>query len=562
MQNYPTISLAKVRTLMNKGRRNPGRPGNSTDPEKAATSKRVYGPQPGGEDVATLLFYRSAFPEKEKITTFLRENELKPGAPVEVTPAFYRYRIHKVANFDKDSLKTYRLDVAPDVLVITGSRLTAEQRKGKKATSLEFRTRTLRAAGWSITPEADRKKAATDVERAQKSLDKLLEREADSDKRVTKSDISAYARVKTAARKKAGNNNAFTEAEAQADAETVGGKAKIYDALIKAAEADLKAASKRAEKTAAPPSGGRGLPEGITSEMLANYAVLQKKWVKSEYQKTAGEIRSFAINKTAEFLATLTSITASDRAAGGTGGPTPRATQRASDAATAAAAEGADDIPRKGQVPASGGAGIARAVWDAMKKLALTALRKQGTTAQANVERAAQILAAQQKKGADAAELKEIANDLAFAFKGMKAAGKDFSTAALTEIVDFYPDAGGEEEVQENPRRRPSARRTTSLVKRLPQKWAAIQKAQASVSKIAASANAADLKLSKTKALLMRLKGRRTAQAKYARQQLQAEATRLTRRLAKLNKDLARAHKAAISAVKAANKKPAKKRSR
>ncbi len=51
------------------------------------------------------------------------------------------------------------------------------------------------------------------------------------------------------------------------------------------------------------------------------------------------------------------------------------------------------------------------------------------------------------------------------------------------------------------------------------------------------------------------LKGKRTAQAKYARDQLQAEATRLMRRIEKIEGQVERAAAAVARAVKAANPK-------
>ena len=562
MPDYPSISLAKVRTLLNGSltRRNVGRPGNSDDPEKSAKSKRVYGPQPGNEDVATLLFYRSAYPKREDITQFFEKNDLKAGAPVETTPAFYRYRIHKVANFDKNSLKTFRLNEAPDVLVITGVRLSEEQRKGKKASSLEFRVKTLRAAGWNVTADADRKRAQADADRARDALASLEERLNEKTAVVRKADISAYARVRTALRKKAGNNTAFTEEEARRDAETPNksvGKRKIYEVLIQDARERVKEAEKRASKIAAPPAGKRALPEGITDEMLANYQNLQKLFIKPEYRKSAGEIRSFATNKTGEFLSDLTKWREADLREGGTGAGTgSRTTSRPSDTATATAAEeGEVTLPRRG-------AQVAPDVLEKVTALAKKALQKHAKTqAKANVDKGVAFLVNVMKQAevTDPADVAEDAEDMGKAAAAMKEAGVSFADATLAEIVNYLPTSG-EPETQENPRRRPSARRTTSLVKRTPQKWAAIEKAQRRSHTIAEDINDAEVNLSKTKALLARLKGKRTSQATYARQQLQAEVTRITRRIAKLNKDLVRAHKAVISAVKAANKKPTNKR--
>jgi hypothetical protein len=558
MQNYPTISLAKVRTLMNRGRRNPGRPGNSSDPEKAKTSKRVYGPQPGEEDVATLLFYRSAYPKKEVITEFLDKNELKAGAPVEVTPAFYRYRIHKVANFDKDSLKTYRLDVAPDVLVITGTRLTPEQRAGKKASSLEFRTRTLKAAGWSVTAEADRKRATADVTRLTEKLAKLQERADDKEKQVTKGDRQEYARIVTALRKKA-NQPPITEEEVEKISVSPNktlGKQNIYKVLLQAVRDELKEAEKRASKIASAPAGKRALPDGITDEMLADYDILQKRWIKQEYWKKAGEIRSYAINKTAEFLQRLAKMKEDDIRTGGTGGPAPRTTQRASDAATAAAAEGEVELPRRGR-----GASMPSDVLEKLEKLAKAQLKKHAKTeSKANVDKAVAFLVNVMKQSeiTDPAEVATDAEDVAKAAAAMKAANVTFADASLSDIVGYLP-SDAEPEVQENPRRRRP--RTAIVPARTAAKWlklkAVADKVDAAYHKMSKSYD--DLR--KIADLLGRLKRKRSAQADYARDQLQAEQTRVERRLVKETAAYKKAQATYLKAIKVANKKP-KRRSR
>jgi hypothetical protein len=116
----------------------------------------------------------------------------------------------------------------------------------------------------------------------------------------------------------------------------------------------------------------------------------------------------------------------------------------------------------------------------------------------------------------------------------------------------------GETETQENPRRRRP--RTAIVPARTAAKWlklkAVADKVDAAYHKMTKSYD--DLR--KISDLLGRLKRKRTAQASYARDQLQAEHTRIERRLAKETAAYKKTQSAYLKAIKVANKKPAKKR--
>ena len=577
MNDYPVMSMSKFKSLLGGlTRRNAGRPGNSSDPAKAETSKRVYGPTPGSEQIAAFLFYRGSF-KPEQVKKFLDDHDLREFAPRETTPAFYRSRIKKVSNFDKNELKTYRLKSQPDVLVITGRLLTADEKEksGRKATAYVPRIKTLRAAGWNVTSEAERKQATEKVAQIEARLEKLKERVGKDGYRPSPTDGKNAARWlhKDAPEGSAVKSKPLADIEedlmVKADSDKVGvaqalrGRAAIGNLLIEELKASLSAARKASTRIATATSGPRKLPEGITDEMVADYVSLQKKHVKADspYYRSASEIRTLAIGETATFLANLAKLKETDAKSGG------ESTARS---AKQAPVSSGSAIPRPGAASAAGERDPAARI----DTIATAALRKIAKIeAKAARERLAGMLDEAvatpgfESLRTDDDALREFAENLASVFQKMKAAGISGSGYATATWADYVGDTGEEveeeeeEEVQENPRRRaPSARRPTSLVKRTPQKWAAIEKAQKHAHRLATDVNAADLALSKVKGLLARLRGKRTAQATYARQQLQAEATRLTRRIAKLNAELARAHKATIKAVKAANKKPAKKR--
>ena len=571
MNDYPVMSMSKFQTLLGGlTRRNAGRPGGSENAEKRATSKRVYGPIPGSEQIAALLFYRSSY-KPEEVKGFLTKHGMKEFAPRETTPAFYRTRIKKVANFDKNALKTYRLEANPDVLVITGRLLTADE-KTRKPTAYEPRIRTLRAAGWNVTSEAERKKAAEEVAKLEERLTKLKTRVEKDGWRPTPTDIKNAASWLKRSAPEGSANKSKTIEEIEYDlankadsnvvsvAAAIAGRTAIGNLLIEQVKASLSEARRASTRMASAPAGPRSLPEGITEEMLGEFKTLQGKHTKpdSPQFRSVSEIRSLALNETPRFLKRLTELRQKDEEAGGERTSTPPKKPAAGSSAKPAADR--DPTSR-----------VDKAAAAALKKVA-------GVTAKGAVARIAQILdsvVARDPSISDA-NLRNAAEAMAQVVKRMKAAGvstTEFTPAQWREYASkqaadagLEPEEEEEEEIgveefrmEENPRRRRP--RTAIVPARTAAKWlklkAVADKVDAAYHKMSKSYD--DLR--KIADLLGRLKRKRTAQADYARDQLQAEQTRVERRLVKETAAYKKAQATYLKAIKVANKKP-KRRSR
>lgn len=123
------------------------------------------------------------------------------------------------------------------------------------------------------------------------------------------------------------------------------------------------------------------------------------------------------------------------------------------------------------------------------------------------------------------------------------------------------PRAGDETEVAGAAARRGGGireRRNPRLTLRKPRgsnRFTKVREAQEKQERLEASLPAVRRDLGIVRRRLTMLKGKRTAQAKYARDQLQAEATRLMRRIEKIEGQVERAAAAVARAVKAANPK-------
>jgi hypothetical protein len=102
---------------------------------------------------------------------------------------------------------------------------------------------------------------------------------------------------------------------------------------------------------------------------------------------------------------------------------------------------------------------------------------------------------------------------------------------------------------------RPNRRAPTLRKPRGSNRFTKVREAQEKQERLAASLPAVRRDLGVARRRLTMLKGKRTAQAKYARDQLQAEATRLMRRIEKIEGQVERAAAAVARAVKAANPK-------
>lgn len=135
------------------------------------------------------------------------------------------------------------------------------------------------------------------------------------------------------------------------------------------------------------------------------------------------------------------------------------------------------------------------------------------------------------------------------------------ATRSESEEGSQPPRAGDETEVAGAAARRGGGireRRNPRLTLRKPRgsnRFTKVREAQEKQERLAASLPAVRRDLGIVRRRLTMLKGKRTAQAKYARDQLQAEATRLMRRIEKIEGQVERAAAAVARAVKAANPK-------
>jgi len=125
--------------------------------------------------------------------------------------------------------------------------------------------------------------------------------------------------------------------------------------------------------------------------------------------------------------------------------------------------------------------------------------------------------------------------------------------AAVRETVEESEQAMSREEA--GPLLRPNRRAPTLRKPRGSNRFTKVREAQEKQERLAASLPAVRRDLGIVRRRLTMLKGKRTAQAKYARDQLQAEATRLMRRIEKIEGQVERAAAAVARAVKAANPK-------
>ena len=124
--------------------------------------------------------------------------------------------------------------------------------------------------------------------------------------------------------------------------------------------------------------------------------------------------------------------------------------------------------------------------------------------------------------------------------------------AAVRETVEESEQAMRREE---GTLLRPNRRAPTLRKPRGSNRFKKVREAQDKQARVAATLPAIRRDLGVVRRRLTLLKGKRTAQAKYARDQLQAEATRLMRRIEKVEGQVERAAAAVARAVKAANPK-------
>ena len=595
MAQHPVMSKAEFRSLLSgiETRANRGRPGNW-----GKESKRVYKPIPNTRQIAALLFYREPYKEREKINKFFDEYGIQPFSPVEVTPAFFRYRVKKVANFDKDTLETFRIEASPDVLVITGVLLTEEQKKasGRKATAYVPRARTLKAAGLKVVTKEERKELEADIEKLDKRMTALLKKRNDtSSATVTESEVNEFRRI---LKKKENKELSASQVRSQYK------KSPILQLIIDEVKTKLEAAKAKLEASGGSEAQVRQARRTLTTEqeeMVADLAKLTKYLaangrISQESVYSQSDARSYFFASPDDFAATLAQAreltreveaklaAKTDEATGPAAGRAPtRGRSRGSRAGTSSAPTPSPVVVTTPPSEAASEEAQASALTninelseaDGRKVLkAIEKAVKDGQIAEkSDDETRLFVLAAQ---GDDAASMILRARILAKIAKDNDGTLQDQPDSMLEQIIEMETlklgqrigstprtrrargAAGGEAETQENPRRRRP--RTALVPARTAAKWlklkAVADKVDAAYHKMSKSYE--DLR--KLADLLGRLKRKRSAQADYARDQIQAEQTRVERRLVKETAAYKKAQATYLKAIKVANKKPAKKR--
>ncbi len=659
--SHPTMSISRFRNLLaDAARANRGRPG-----RKGLPSKRVVAPQPDKEQIATLLFYKqtynpdsnipiTAYGSDKSVNDFLKAAGLTSIAPIEDTPSYRRVRIKKTANFDIDSLKTFRIQGHEDILVITGRLLTPSEIAGlgKKAESLAPRKRTLRAAGVRVPSEGG-SSGGSSVENAERYLANREKALADKgNEPLTPNEVNMVVtmyrekgRTKTAEEvARFGPKEARTALVAYGEKKVAAAKAAAEERAA-AAPAPAPAPAAAAEAPTKRRGGRKPKADTLTPEEVARFvqlangdinAGIKQKLVPLPGTKrwTQNLVKQAAKNDIAYVRATLAKMEASHAedvakaASGITSAPAPTtAKERAAlrkaeaEAAAAAAAVPASSIfsrpfvqrepveppeDEENENEAEEEMVSPRDVVeydddDTLRRMAVSALKafnikantpgeavfRALTKADAGADVMARIDALRDMHAkilelARAKSLGDIANDpnqmvaanalvTAQVKKNAEEAASALARAGLSTGENVARrramearrptgrPAGSDDETRENRGRVRQRKPATLRAPRASKRFAAVTATQMKVEVLNVTLTTISRDLANVKRRLTLLKGKRTAQAKYARDQLQAEQTRLQRRIEKVEAQRDRAKAAVARAVKAANPKKVNK---